>query len=300
MGSVVSFTSSSSTAADSKKRIVSMEDGYTGVAHVLLEELMQSKHKFSGREFCIILTVIRKTYGYKKSADWIALSQFVELTGLKRQHCSNLINGLVARKVLSRKTIGNDQKLAINCVVNEWVPFKCKKTALPNPVTNAPNPVTNAPNPVTTNNKDKDKDIPLQTIVPTKVETHKKPRRYKFTVADRNFAEHMAAQIDLANGITDRARNLDSWANDLRIMREIDGRSEDEIFTVFTWANQDQFWKYNIQSVDKLRSQFSKLYGKCQSEGNFRGLNGENNNSANQQRNARHDPLTDISWMDEC
>lgn len=53
--------------------------------------------------------------------------------------------------------------------------------------------------------------------------------------------------------------NLKSWANDIRLMRERDGRSDAEIRALFEWANQEPFWKTNILCPATLRKQWDKL-----------------------------------------
>jgi hypothetical protein len=52
---------------------------------------------------------------------------------------------------------------------------------------------------------------------------------------------------------------LDSWANTVRLMVEIDKRSLDRIRAVVDWCQADEFWCSNILSMDKLRKQFDKL-----------------------------------------
>lgn len=56
--------------------------------------------------------------------------------------------------------------------------------------------------------------------------------------------------------------NLESWANDIRLIVERDGRTPREVWEVFTWANQDGFWQTNILCPAKLRKQFPALYAK--------------------------------------
>lgn len=60
--------------------------------------------------------------------------------------------------------------------------------------------------------------------------------------------------------------NLNSWANDLRLLHEADGRSMEDIKNVFYWANHDQFWRQNILSASKLRAQFPTLYAQRQAK----------------------------------
>lgn len=56
-----------------------------------------------------------------------------------------------------------------------------------------------------------------------------------------------------------REPNLQSWANDVRLMRERDGRTDAEIRVLFEWSNQHHFWKTNILSPATLRKQWDKL-----------------------------------------
>lgn len=61
--------------------------------------------------------------------------------------------------------------------------------------------------------------------------------------------------------------NIETWANDLRKLCEIDGRSMEEVERVFGWANRDNFWKTNILSAKKLREQFPQLHAKSKTNG---------------------------------
>jgi len=83
--------------------------------------------------------------------------------------------------------------------------------------------------------------------------------------------------------------NLESWANDVRLMREQDGHTLDEIKQVFEFANTDQFWQTNVLSTGKLRKQFSTLHSKMTNgESNATGSNGYQSASDRQQQ-ARQD-----------
>lgn len=56
-----------------------------------------------------------------------------------------------------------------------------------------------------------------------------------------------------------RQPKLDKWADSVRLMRERDNRTDDQIRELFTWCNRDPFWKTNILSPDKLRTQWDDL-----------------------------------------
>lgn len=53
--------------------------------------------------------------------------------------------------------------------------------------------------------------------------------------------------------------NLQSWANDIRLLHEQDKHTYKEIKAVIDWVNQDNFWVSNILSPKKLRKQFNTL-----------------------------------------
>ena len=52
---------------------------------------------------------------------------------------------------------------------------------------------------------------------------------------------------------------MEKWANTIRLMREVDGRTLQDIGAAFDWANKDSFWSSNILSPEKLRKQYDKL-----------------------------------------
>ena len=56
-----------------------------------------------------------------------------------------------------------------------------------------------------------------------------------------------------------RKPNMDSWAIEIRLMRESDGHSHSEIMDLFRFANSDNFWKSNILSPKKLREKWDVL-----------------------------------------
>jgi hypothetical protein len=94
-------------------------------------------------------------------------------------------------------------------------------------------------------------------------------RKKAFTDADRQTASWMAEQLRQTNpeGRKKSAAELDAWANDIRLIRERDGKSDSEIRSLFSWANRDEFWSSNILSPGKLRKQWDKLTAKRKSSG---------------------------------
>jgi len=91
--------------------------------------------------------------------------------------------------------------------------------------------------------------------------TEEKSRgRFSFSQADLATASWMFALIREIDP-TACQPNLQAWANDVRLMRDRDDRSDAMIRDVFLWAHQDPFWRANILSPAKLRKQFLQLLG---------------------------------------
>lgn len=56
-----------------------------------------------------------------------------------------------------------------------------------------------------------------------------------------------------------REPSFSTWANDVRLMRERDGRTLREICELFQWAHSDSFWCLNILCPKKLREKWDRL-----------------------------------------
>jgi phage replication O-like protein O len=75
------------------------ENGFTSIANELLEELI--KLNLSGQELRACLFVIRKTYGFNKKEDLIALSQFKTALNIGKIRASQIVNVLIERNILT-------------------------------------------------------------------------------------------------------------------------------------------------------------------------------------------------------
>nr|WP_318386903.1 replication protein [Enterobacter sp.] len=78
------------------------------------------------------------------------------------------------------------------------------------------------------------------------------------TAEDLQCAEWMLALRNVTKPSLKKP-NLTTWANDIRMLRQLDGRTHREICQLFKWAAQDSFWHKNILSPAKLRKQWDTL-----------------------------------------
>jgi phage replication O-like protein O len=94
------------------------EDGYTKISNELLEAFC--RHRINGEAMQVLLTIIRKTYGYKKTEDWVANKQIIEMTGLKKGNVSRGLSKLITHNIV----IKTDNKLRVNKNYDEWEVIK--------------------------------------------------------------------------------------------------------------------------------------------------------------------------------
>lgn len=85
-----------------------------------------------------------------------------------------------------------------------------------------------------------------------------KPRKNHGTAADHKAARWIYECVLVVNA-TAQEPNWDAWANEIRLMREQDKRTHEEICELFGWANCDGFWRTNIMSPAKLREKWDQL-----------------------------------------
>jgi hypothetical protein len=98
-----------------------------------------------------------------------------------------------------------------------------------------------------------------------KKDNNKKPSRLKFEICDMEMAKLLFQRI-LTNNENAKQPNFEVWANEVRLMREKDKRTIEQIQYLINWTQNHSFWMTNILSTSKLRSNFDQLIIKCKQE----------------------------------
>ncbi|WP_447579981.1 hypothetical protein, partial [Acinetobacter baumannii] len=75
---------------------------------------------------------------------------------------------------------------------------------------------------------------------------------------DMEMAQQLFSLM-LENNPNVKKPDFNNWANEIRLMRERDNRTEEQIRYLIDWTQADSFWKGNILSPAKLRKQFDQL-----------------------------------------
>jgi len=108
------------------------EHGHVDVANEIVEAL--AKIRISGEEMQCLWVIIRKTYGWHKKQDDIALSQFCEMTNLKKPTICKVIFKLLAKKIIIvTKKDNGITSYGFNKDFDQWKPLP-KKVTLPKKV----------------------------------------------------------------------------------------------------------------------------------------------------------------------
>lgn len=78
------------------------------------------------------------------------------------------------------------------------------------------------------------------------------------TAEDLKTSQWISTRVKMINP-TCKAPDMTSWSNTVRLMRQIDNRSHQDICALYDWASKHHFWQTNILSPESLRKQWDKL-----------------------------------------
>ncbi len=170
------------------------EDGHVDIANEIVEAL--ARIRISGEEMQCLWIILRKTYGWHKKEDKISLSQFSQLTGLKRQNVLRAINKLSSKKIIG--IIKNDSSQIniynINKDFDKWEPLPKKITLSSKKITT----VINIDNRVSSKKIHTKETITKETI------------QKKYILSDEEFLSSLKNKFTWVDFDTTMVR-LDAW-----------------------------------------------------------------------------------------
>jgi len=103
---------------------------------------------------------------------------------------------------------------------------------------------------------------PTETVIPAlpkKAINKKLKPLFSFEPIDLELAELLKSLIIENKPDRKITGSINSWANEIRLMRTRDNRNIIKIREIITWSQKDSFWWKNILSGSKLREQYDKL-----------------------------------------
>ena len=92
--------------------------------------------------------------------------------------------------------------------------------------------------------------------------TQAKKSKYSFTEWDMNLSHTLFEECKKIVPTT-KEPDFENWANEFRLMREIEKWHKDDILAILSWMyNEDEFWRGQVRSPQKLRKHYETMYAK--------------------------------------
>ena len=228
----------------------------------VIDELLAD---LTGAELKCYLYVLRKTKGWNKEEDAISVSQFMKVTGLSNRKVIDACERLVELGLLEQKIGSNKIKVFS---VKDYKTSSSEESSLVKKVHSSSEESSlsvvkkvhtqnNNINNTTKNNNTSSSGKNFQ--------PRTKAKKNVFSDDDLKAAEWIFHLIRKLNP-SFKEPTIESWANDIRLMRERDNRTHKDICELFKWANQDRFWSVNILSPATLRAKWDQLSMKRNAE----------------------------------
>lgn len=261
-------------------QVADLSNGYTKTANEI--QKLKPRLRMSGREWQCFEAIIWLTYGWNKKQDRVTNTVIADLTGLNDTHVSNAIKSLAERKIIFSRKQGVMKIVGVNTDLSAWVLDKPKAvTVLPKSVKTLPETVKVLPKTVATQYKNKNSiknptsENSVESSAPPKIKSVpvrpdaavSSPKGNQWgTADDLKAAQWIYGKVQIVCPSAQEP-TWHSWANDIRLMRQIDGRTHEEICRLFQWANKDPFWCSNVLCPAKLREKWGTLVIQSQQPG---------------------------------
>lgn len=252
------------------------ENGYTAIANEILEQIVRVN--LNGTQFRIVMTIWRYTYGFRRKQHDMSISHLASLIGAARSQVDRELDSLIDMKIININGTGKRgaRILAFNKNYSEWLD---KPKAAEKVEQAAPTEIAEKPG----------KKSKSQKRVYDENSTYYKMASYFYdkvaAIAKNAGIEHLI-----------RKSNLQTWADDMRKLIEIDKVDKRLAKDVMDWVTQDDFWKTNVLSARKLREKFAELAIKMSTE---KAKRNKSYKAAYQQRDPRDREIALQRWIAE-
>ena len=180
-------------------------------------------------------------------------------TGLSEQAVRTSLNKLKSTNEITIKTTNLNSLISIN----NWLDYQTINQQ-PNQRTTKKQP-TNNQRTTTNNNEENDKneknEINYKNILLSEIKISDLPKNNQpHLEITKAFYHLFIANLQEYNTSTIKIEQTKGGCIDeIRLLIETDGKTQDELRLVWNFLKTDQFWKQNILSTKKLRQQFDKL-----------------------------------------
>jgi len=208
-----------------------LKNGHTRIANEILGEIMRLN--LNGTQFRLVLAIWRYTYGFQRKTNEMSINFLAKVINASRTQTNRELATLIDRNIISVFGIGSKgaRIMGFNKDYKEW------DEQLP------PNEV--------------EPEIPDQTKPVKKNKYDEENTYYKMAVYFHEKVSVVANEAGISHLI--KKSNMQSWADDMRKLIEIDQVDKHLAKQVMDWVTQDSFWRTNVLSAKKLRDKFVEL-----------------------------------------
>lgn len=217
-----------------------LHNGHTRIANEILNEIM--KVNLNGTQFRLVMAIWRYTYGFQRKTYEMSVRFLADVIDAGRTQVERELKALIDRNIIDSVGIGDKGARILSFQKNhkEW------KDREP---TNEPAP--EIPKPKKRNTTKKEKYDEENTY-------------YKMAIYFYERVEKVANDAGISHLI--RKSNMQTWADDMRKLVELDEVDKRLAKEVMDWVTQDSFWCTNVLSAKKLREKFMELAIKMNAE----------------------------------
>ncbi|MBQ0364965.1 replication protein [Providencia rettgeri] len=276
----VDFVNKTLIPDKSEGNVASLDEGYFRLATSIGN--LKPKLKMSGHEHQVFDAVIMCTFGWNKSEDKVTNTYLAEMTELDDSDINKALNKLANRRVINLRKSGGFKIVSVNKNLNDWILNRQKtlNTKTPKKMGESSHKVgrfdtsslevspntkdsltkDNNINNSSSENSNESSDRPSEKFLAVKPDAVvSSPKGNKWGNADDlKAAKWIYSQVLIVSPTT-KEPNWSTWANDVRLMRQLDGHTHQDICKMFKWANMDSFWYSNVLSPAKLREKWATL-----------------------------------------
>lgn len=217
-----------------------LQNGHTRIANEILNEIMMIN--LNGTQFRLVMAIWRYTYGFQKKESEMSIRFLAKKINANRSQVDRELATLIERNIITVIEIGQKgaRVLKFNKDYKEWNEAKSKVDE------------------VSTSQIDKPKNI-------VKKQKYSEDNTYyKMATYFYERVEKVAKEAGIPHLI--KKSNMQTWAEDMRKLIELDEIDKKLAKDVMDWVTQDDFWKTNILSAKKLRQKFMELAIKMQAQ----------------------------------
>lgn len=230
------------------------EYGYTRIANEILEEIM--KLNLNGTQFRLVMAIWRYTYGFQRKEHEMSLSFLADAINASRGQVTRELNTLIDRKIIFADGVGKggSRKLGFNKNHTKW-----DRGTLNRVYPNQSTEVYSNPSTEVYSNQSTKKENTKENIKDTRQSKKYDEDNTYFKMAKYFYdkVEVVANEAGVSHLI--KKSNLQTWADDMRKLIELDGVDKHLAKDVMDWVTQDSFWRTNVLSAKKLREKFTEL-----------------------------------------